>query len=203
MNGPTIFAEGGGNDDRELKIRCREGFQKLLEGIGLPVRSFKVLPCGSRNEAFRNFQTALRQGKIAYVALLVDSEDLVSDGEKPWDHLKSRDDWDRPAGAADEQVFLMTTCMETWVVADQEGLRRDYEHHQRCLQPAGLPSTVNLETEDRHQVQQALMTATKGCRNAYAKNKRSFEVLANVNPAVLRRLLPAFAHMERILSDKL
>lgn len=27
--------------------------------------------------------------------------------------------WDPPTGATDNQVLLMTTCMETWIVADR------------------------------------------------------------------------------------
>jgi hypothetical protein len=45
--------------------------------------------------------------------------------------------------------------------------------------------------------------ATVKCTNAYAKNKRSFEALASVEPAVLAAKLPAFARMRRILSGRL
>ncbi len=97
----------------------------------------------------------------------------------------------------------MTTCMETWIIADSDGLRRFFERHKPCLRGAGLPATVSLETKLRHPIQDALVTATQDCSNPYAKNKRSFEALANANPIVLRQLLPAFARMERILGCKL
>ncbi len=203
MTNAKIFVEGGGNDSRELIARCREGFRKLLEKSNFTNHLPRIIPCGSRNEAYDNFKTAFRQGNLAYVALLVDSEDPVADGEKPWEHLKTRDNWERPVGATDDQVFLMTTCMETWIIADQDGLKRFFERHKPCLRTAGLPSAVNLETKLRHPVQDALVTATQDCANAYAKNKRSFEALANVDPAVLRQLLPAFARLERILKDNL
>lgn len=203
MTDAKIFVEGGGNDNNALVIRCRAGFRKLMEGCGFVGRLPKIIPCGSRNEAYDNFKMEHLAGRTSYVALLVDSEDPVADGEKTWEHLKKRDDWDRPASATDDQVFLMTTCMETWVAADVAGLRRFFERHKPCLRAAGLPSTVNLEAKDRHLVQDALVTATQNCTNAYAKNKRSFEALANTDPAALRQLLPAFARMERILGSKL
>lgn len=198
-----IFVEGGSNDSNALIIRCRAGFKKLFEKSGFIGRLPRIIPCGSRNEAYESFKTEHLAGKTSYVALLVDSEDPINDGEKPWEHLKIRDTWERPTGAMDDQVFLMTTCMETWIVADRDGLERHYEHYRSCLRKSGLPSTVNLESKDRHQVQDALLSATQDCTNAYTKNKRSFEALANADPAVLRRLLPAFARMERILKDRL
>lgn len=202
MSDAKIFVEGGG-DNKTLQTRCREGFKKLLENSGFAGRLPRIIACGSRNEAYDDFKTEHLAGRTSYVALLVDSEDPVADNEKPWDHLKKRDGWDCPDGATDDQVFLMTTCMETWIVADRDGLRHFFERHKPCLRDAGLPSTVDLETKLRHPTQDALVIATQDCTNAYAKNKRSFEALANVGPAVLRRLLPAFARMERILQDKL
>lgn len=212
MSDAKLYIEGGGSgaDSKELQARCREGFHKILENSGFRGRAPRIIACGSRREAYESFQTEHLTGKASYVALLVDSEDPVTDGEKPWDHLKNRagDNWDRPAGAADDQVLFMTTCMETWIVADRNGLERYFERHKPCIRSAGLPSTVNLEARNRHAIQDALVTATQDCTNFYAKNKRSFEALANealanVNPAVLRNLLPAFARMIRILNEKI
>lgn len=202
MTNAKLFVEGGG-DSNELQTRCREGFRKLLEKSGFAGRLPRIIACGSRTEVYDSFETEHLTGKTSYVALLVDSEDPVPNGEKTWEHLKIRDGWDCPAGAADEQVFLMTTCMETWIIADQDGLKRFFERNKPCLRPAGLPAAKDLETKNRHTIQNTLLTATQDCINAYAKNKRSFEALANVDPAVLRRILPSFARMERILNDNL
>jgi hypothetical protein len=196
-----IFVEGGG-ESRELLIRCREGFKKLLENSGFATRLPRITACGSRNQAYDSFQTEHLAGKTSYVALLVDSEDAVIDPEKPWAHLKSRDGWDCPEGATNDQVFLMTTCMETWIVADREGLKRFFEKHKPCLRISGLPNVDNLESKHRRTVQDALITATQDCANPYAKNKGSFEALANTAPAALRKL-PAFARMERLIGEKL
>ena len=202
MTDAKLYVEGGGSSN-ELQARCREGFRKLLIKIGLTNRLPRIIACGSRNEAYESFVTEHLVGKTAYVALLVDSKAPIINGERPWEHLKSRDGWNCPAGALDDQVFLMTTCMETWIVADKNGLKRFFEPHQKCLHSTSLPATANLEAKESHVVQDALTTATKDCSNAYAKNKRSFEALANADPAVLQSLLPAFARMERILKEKL
>ncbi len=203
-----LFAEGGGSgpDSKNLSIQCREGFKKLLVKSGLKESSFKVRARGSRKKAYDDFVTAHNQKQIPYIALLVDSEDPIVDIEKTWDHLKARpgDEWPRPDGATDEQVLLMATCMETWIVADQEGLKRYFEAYKPCVRYKSLPSTVNLEARDRHTVQDALTIATKDCGNYYAKNKRSFEALANINPKVLESLpLPSFVRILRILRRKL
>ena len=50
----------------------------------------------------------------------------VSDIEETWVHLHRRDSWRRPRGARNDQVLLMTTCMETWIVADHTSLREHF-----------------------------------------------------------------------------
>lgn len=202
MTDAKLFVEGGG-DRNELRTRCREGFRKLLEECGFSNRLPRIIACGSRDEAYSSFKIEHLAGRTAYVALLVDSEGPVSDDEKTWDHLKLRDHWNRPDKAEDDQVFLMTTCMETWIVADHKGLKQFFEKHKPCLRPAGLPSPTNLQAKHRHTVQEALMIATMGCTNAYSKNQRSFDALAHASPNVLRPILPAFDRMLRILDDKL
>ena len=209
MSDAKIFAEGGG-DSKELISRCREGFHKLLENSGFAGRQPRIIPCGSRDNAYDNFKTAYEQGKTTYVALLVDSEDPVADLNKPWEHLHNRDNkWGRPKDAkgdeaTDDQVFLMTTCMETWIVADRDGLKRYFDPlNKELIRLNSLPSTANLETKQRHDILNALEIATKDCSNCYMKNKRSFKALANADPVILRKLLPAFDRMLRILNEKL
>jgi hypothetical protein len=130
--------------------------------------------------------------------MLVDSEDVVADIEKPWDHLRNRPDdkWPRPQGSNDDQVFLMVTCMETWIIADREALRRHYD----ALIESRLPALDKLETRKRHQVQDALANATEKCGNSYAKGRRSFQLLQKLDPAILEKHLSSFSRMKRILA---
>jgi hypothetical protein len=141
-----IFLEGGG-DARDLQIRCREGFHKLLERCGYAGRLPRLVPSGGRGAAFDAFKTALasaRQGD--FVALWIDSEDPMANIEATWEHLQARDHWARPNGATNEPVLLMTTCMETWIVADRATLA---EHYGADLQESALPALHNLEGRAR------------------------------------------------------
>ena len=92
-----LYIEGA--ESKEDQIRCREGFRKLLEKAGFAGRMPRLSACGGRDSAFGDFQTAHAKAKSGhFVAMLVDSEDPVTDVEKPWVHLKTRDNWDKPTG---------------------------------------------------------------------------------------------------------
>lgn len=198
----SIYLEGGG-DSRDLHIRCREGFRKLLERCGYKGRMPRLVACGGRNAAFDAFKTALASApKNSFLALWIDSEDKLADIEATWRHLKGRkdDNWDKPPGAVDEQVLFMTTCMETWISADRKTLFRYYGAN---LQKSALPPLKDLENRSRASVQTALTKATQKCTNAYFKGKRSFEVLGQLDPATLKQYLPSFKRVLRILNASL
>ncbi len=195
-----IYLEGGGNTRRSQRS-CREGFSRLLESCGYKGRMPKLIVCGGRTSAYDDFRTDNERGSAAiYIALLVDSEAPVADINATWEHLRRRDGWQRPPGADDEQVLMMTTCMETWIVADRDTLAL---HYGQCLQPSALPPVVNLENRDRHDVQDGLERATRNCSQPYAKGPKSFEVLGNLNPDTLRQHLPSFQRSYRILDARL
>ena len=193
-----LYIEGGGPSKWD-KIGCREGFRKMLQKAGFSDRPPALTACGGRGAAFDRFKTAHKTTKGAYVAMLVDSEDPIANPEATWDHLKKRDNWAKPKGAKDDQVLLMTTCMETWIVADLKTLQT---HYGAKLQANALPPRHNLENRHRHDVQDQLAHATRNCSNAYAKGKRSFEILGILNPTALE-MLPSFARMVRILKERL
>lgn len=199
-----LYIEGG--ESKEDQIRCREGFRKLLEKMGFSGRMPRLSACGSRESAFDDYKTALaRASSDHFVAMWIDSEDPLADLEEAWRHLAERDGWDRPETATDEQVLLMATCMETWIVADRETLR---SHYGKQLQENTLPPLFALEQRDRHDVQDRLERATRGCSNAYRKGRRSFLVFGKLNPSALEEspeapLLPSFARVKRILLGKL
>ncbi len=193
-----LYIEGG--DPKSDQIRCRKAFRTLLEAAGLGGRMPRLTASGPRNAAFDAFKTAHASRKPGeFFAMLVDSEDPVADLEQPWTHLKKRDNWDRPAGAEDDHALLMTTCMETWIVADRQGLQKHYGHK---LQESALPPLHALETRHRHDVHDKLERATRDCSNAYRKGKRSFEVLETLSAKALSQL-PSFARIIRVLKARL
>jgi hypothetical protein len=61
-----------------------------------------------------------------------------------------------------------------------------------------LLPVVELEKREKEQVQQALEDGTRGCARdrRYVKGRRSFQVVAEVDPVVLERELP---HFKRLL----
>ncbi|GLI46265.1 DUF4276 family protein [Methanoculleus bourgensis] len=193
-----IYLEGGG-DSRELRIRCRAGFRRLLESAGFKGKMPQLIACGGRNSTYDDFTVAHMHTGADYIAMLIDSEEPVTDPEKTWDHLRARDGWAQPDGSNDEQVLFMTTCMETWIASDADTLR---QHYGSCFRQSALPSHHNIEQRDRHDIQERLKEATCNCAGAYQKNVRSFEVLGKLNPAALEPLA-SFQRTKRILHEKL
>lgn len=200
-----IYLEGGASDSysKNLNIRCQKAFHELLDKMGFKrPKKPSLKACGGRNAVFDDFCTALRSGQEDYIAMWIDSEEPMKDVEAAWSHLegvRTVAAWKKPTGAEDEQVLFMTTCMETWIVADREALKRHYAHK---LQESALPPLHALEDRSRHDVQDKLERATKDCQNAFAKGKRSFEALEQISPAALAQL-PSFKRVQRILSDRL
>ena len=195
-----ILLEGGG-ESKETQIRCREAFRKLLEKCGYERRMPRLEACGGRQRAYRDFCLSHSQASEGqFVALLVDSEDPIPNIDAPWQHLKTRDNWDRPQGAVDEQVLLMTTCMETWIAADPASLQA---HYGSCLQATALPPLTNMEERTRKSVYDALVHATRNCSEVYAKGANSFKVLSHIEPSAVRDHLPSFQRLQRILDDSL
>jgi len=134
----------------------------------------------------------------------IDSEEPVEDSDLAWEHLRkvtTVTPWNKPAGAGDDQVLFMTTCMETWIVADRNTLKN---HYGSKLQESALPPVLSeLEQRTRDEVQDKLVHATRSCSNAYKKGRRSFEILGKLIPDTLERNLPSFVRVRRILREKL
>ncbi len=196
-----ILLEGGG-DAKDLKTRCREGFSELLKKLGFSgTRMPRLVACGGRGAVYDRFKTAHDNKNTGdYVAMLIDSEEPLDDVEATWQHLRTRDGWDKPMGAAGDQVLFMTTCMETWIICDRATLK---EHFGKNLQDSALPPLSDLEKRDRKSIQESLIRATRNCSNAYAKGKRSFELLGKLDPAALDPHLPSFQRVRRVLNDRL
>lgn len=199
MVNKTIYIEGGG-DSKELHTRCRKGFRKLLEKCGFTGYMPRLVACGGRDSAFDDFKIAhANKSNSDYVAMLIDSEDPLKDLDA-WEHLKIRDGWDKPLGSENDQVLFMTTCMETWIVADRDALTK---HYRSELQISALPPLVDLESRYRQDIQDYLFHATRDCSNAYKKGKSSFDVLEKLSPDKLELHLPSFVRVKQILEDRL
>ena len=121
----TIYVEGGSKG--ALATECRKGFNQFFGRAGLTGHMPKVLPCGPRGEAFKNFCMALKNhSPDEFPLLLVDSEGPVS--ETPWQHVLHRvgDEWKKPDGANDAHLHFMVQVMESWFLADRAALTADF-----------------------------------------------------------------------------
>ena len=162
---------------------CRRAFGTFI-GKVIPPGSFKVIASGSRQNAFDDFCTALRQYPGDYVILLVDSEIPVT--ATAWQHLNMRggDKWPRPALAQDDQAHLMVQVMEAWFLADQQTLSTYYG--QGFLR-SSLPRQKNIELIDKERLFKALRHASKPTRKGeYHKTRHGFDLLELINPSLVR-----------------
>jgi Domain of unknown function (DUF4276) len=184
----TIYVEGGG-DDNACKAKCRKGFKKFFENATLKGQLPKVVACGSRNNAHKDFCTALTQSKSdEFPILLVDSEELVTVKQK-WAHLQQRDGWKKPEKASESHVFLMIVCMESWLLADKEALQKYYDQH---FNEKSLPSCTEIEEIEKNKVLTGLKEATKNTKKGcYSKGGHSFELLEKIDPQKLLQVSPS------------
>lgn len=193
-----IYVEGGG-DSKLQHLQCREAFSKLINKSGFAGRMPTIVAGGGRNSAYDMFKTAVATAEPNVLPmLLVDSEEPVTKFST-WEHLAEQDQWQRPDAATDDQAHLMATCMETWVVADRAAPRRVFGS---ALQEGALLPLVDLELRSRVDVQAALEQATRHCGRdrAYRKGRRSFQVLQELDPAVLKQNLAYFRRLLNALN---
>jgi hypothetical protein len=161
----------------------------------------RLVACGGRKTVFDDFKRAHDENSSSeFIAMLVDSEDQIENIERTWEHLRKRDLVPKPQNAIDEQVLLMTTCTETWIICDRAALKKYYGS---CLQESALPPLTDLEKRTRDSVLQQLVHATRNCSNAYEKGERSYQLVGLLNPSVLQGHLPSFARVRRILDARL
>ena len=180
-----LYVEGGG-DSKALKMACRRGFRRFLEKAGLTGRLPRIVAAGSRQNAYESFKTAHDHG-TGTVLLLVDAEGPVTE-DGPWRQLRTRDGWNRPDGATDEQCHLMVEVMESWFLADREGVEAFYGRGYRSN---ALPPSRKVEQIPKGDVLDGLVQATRNStKGRYDKGAHGFRILENLDPAKVREAAP-------------
>ena len=206
MSEVRIYVEGGG-DHADGKARLREGFSGFLrELVDLARRRrirWSIIACGSRNDAFDDFQLALQTHPNAFNVLLVDSEAPVQTGTGPWQHLLVRDRWQCPDGVEDEQCHLMVQTMEAWLVADRAALARFY---RQGFNAGLLPRNQQVEQIDKDTLANVLARATRQTTaGEYHKIRHGAWLIGQLDPATVRAAAPfcerLFATLNRKLSE--
>lgn len=184
-----LYVEGGG-DSNTLKTACRAGFSEFLSKAGLKGKMPRIVACGTRQNAYESFCTAINSGEEAL--LLVDSESFVAasyqqeepEKWKPWGHLQNRqgDQWDKPANASEEDCHLMVQCMEAWFLADRKTIK---DFFGQGFNTNALPAEKKqIENVVKDQIYQILTKATRNCKTkaGYSKGEHSFKLLARISP---------------------
>ena len=195
-----IYVEGGG-DAQALRTRCRRGFAQFFERAGFRGRMPAIVACGNRNDAYSSFKkAATHAGDDDFPVLLVDSEEEVSEDEA-WNHLKARDNWQRPEPAEENQAHLMVQCMESWFLADRQSLAA---YFGAGFTENPLPGDPNIEQIDKSNVFQALKMASRNARTKgeYRKGKHSFEILGGLDPDKVRAASKHADNMLTTLEEK-
>ena len=196
MNTVKLFVEGGGNS-KYLHTECRRAFSSFLQKAGLCGYMPRIVACGSRNDAYDSYCTAVNNGEEA--VLLVDSEAVVivpsgiteyTDIKmwKPWHHLKNRlgqtgqlaDNWDKPVKASDEDCHLMVELMESWFLADTDALK---QYYGQGFNENSLPRQQSIESISKADVFRSLERATRNTKKGtYSKGNHSFDILEQIDP---------------------
>jgi len=191
-----IYVEGGG-DTRALKTSCRRGFRQFFERAGFKGRMPSVVACGSRNDAFDRFQTAVAMaGNEDFPLLLVDSERPVDANAASWDVLP----WSKPSNAKGKQAHLMVQCMESWFLADRDQLN---EFFGQGFSENALPTAANIEDVSVDGVIRSLKTASRNTsKGEYKKGPHSFDLLGMLDPDKIRAASNRAEQLFQILDEK-
>ncbi|HAX42722.1 MAG TPA: DUF4276 family protein [Bryobacteraceae bacterium] len=196
-----LYVEGGGDHNKALDSRCREGFRKFIEKSGLTGRMPRIVACGGRHNAFESFRTALRRREADRICLLlVDSEGPVQ-VQNPWDHVSRRvgDEWQRPEAAGNDQLHLMVQAMEAWFYAD---LDRVASFYGPGFQRTALTGRADIESIPKAELIAGLKRATAGCekKGPYSKGDHSFALLGGISPQRVRASSPWSARFLDVLN---
>ena len=190
-----LYIEGGGDSRLQSEV-FREGWAQFFTRAGLRHRP-RVIRGKGRNQTWDLYCRSLRASSPDTLnLLLVDSEDLPDSGHSAWQHLAFRDGWKRPSDAGDDDAFLMISCMEAWLIADNRAMHAFFGPK---FLPSKIPAWPDLEKVPRYNLMDVLQKATGNCSKSYAKGDVSFQLLAQISPAEVERRCPA----AKILLDRL
>ena len=187
-----LYVEGGGTG--EQRTRCRKAFQVFFENAGLQGRLPRVVASGSRHEAYERFCVALKDKKVGFAILLVDSEAPVNSSVASRSYLRQAG-WDKLANVHDDQVHLMVQCMEAWFLADPKSLENYFGQN---FSANALPKEGNVEAISKKDLFDGIKSATQNTRSnkAYHKGGDSFKILQKLSPKLV---CEASLHAKRLI----
>lgn len=193
-----VFMEGGG-DTSGAKTKLRKGMDIFLQDLKDELRkkrsNLRIIPCGSRDKAYKSFQSFEPDSKYSIPILLVDSEEQVINNP-PYLHLKIRDGWKKLKAV--DKIHLMIQTMETWLISDPQALEDFYGtgFHQNSL-----PKHQNPEEVPKKSINDALAKATENTsKGKYHKIHHASELLKVIDSGKVRKRCP---HCDLLFTDLL
>ena len=196
VSGIRIYFEGGG-DSKDTKIQMREGLSTFLKDLVSLARSrrikWQIIVCGSRNDAYDSFKTALKAHSTAFNILLVDSEGPIT--QEPWQHLRDRDRWGLRR-VNNTHCHLMVQAMEAWLIADVDALEKYYGQR---FNKGAIPPNQDVEQISKRELERALKAATQKTKTkgAYHKTRHASELLARLDA---KKVCNASKHCKRLFT---
>lgn len=193
-----VVMEGGGDDrsgKTELRASLSAFIKKALGACDMP----KIIAAGGRDMAFKTFKSVANENPDEFIILLVDSEDAVTEKDSTWQHLKKRDNWDRPANAADEQAHMMVRCMEAWFLADRAALSAYFD---KGFNENALPKTANIEDIERGEAAAVISRAAKETRKKQYSKSDGLKILGLIDPAKVQHASCHAKAFLNVLKDK-
>ncbi len=188
MTGVSIYMEGGGRGAGRAALR--RGMDEFLKTAKARARKkswkWKIVCCGSREEAWKLFKDAVDGDGGGKTILLVDSEGPVTGS--PGAHVRQKDKWD-VTGIGEDAIHFMVQSMEAWIVADREALAKYYGSNFR---PRALPRAKNIETVPPSKLLDALKRATRDTKKRkYHKINHASDLLARIEPERVKERCPS------------
>lgn len=207
-----LYIEGGGRADPEPgqmnraamvddnAEAFRRGWQIFFNKAGVDGQMLEIAVGGGQQEAFALFDNQLNryaghEETEPKPVLLVDSEEPVATGHTAWDHLQARHQhrFARPADADDQSAFMMVQAMETWFLADPPALQRFFDF---SLDTSVFQNSSPLEAILKEDALDMLRQATLRSRRHYSKGRRSYGILAEIDPQTVAAACP---HADQLL----
>ena len=201
VNEIRIYVEGGG-DLGKRKNEFRKGFSDFFSLLKSAARKkrlqWRIVVCGARTEAFKDFDLALQDHPDAFNVLLVDSESAVTGN--PLEYLRSEKGW-MVRDVDEEHCHLMVQMMEAWLVADKAALVQYYDQGFNCK---AIPGNPNVEEIEKTDLEKSLKEATKNTRKGeYHKTRHAAHLLGMVDVSMVRRAAPYCDRLFRTLQAKI
>lgn len=178
----------------------RRAWQIFFSKAGVDGQMLDIAVGGGQQEAFALFSSQLDRymkdnATEPKPLLLLDSEEPVADGHTVWEHLGTRNQhrFQQPPEAHDDSAHMMVQAMETWFIADPPALQRFFDS---SLDASVFRNSSPLEAILKEDALDMLRRATLRCRRHYSKGRRSYGILAEIDPQTVAAACP---HADQLL----